>query len=296
MTRLSEAEVTGDTALVRSLLSQLSDRSRFPAKVLIFREDARPGYFGTWTRSSRFVGPRTPFAKDVLQFDYGYDSGEEWEDEPSGDADDVVDGEDEEIDSEDRDSDLDDWLVDDDEELDGPPSRELSQPPDVPLLPQKRKPEDADKKIGKKRKVVVPLVPFVKGPCWESTIGKCEYAPFSAYKIRHFNGTLSSFYLSEALLSVEVQTRLFRSIHLRLCQLAQKRQIQRCLLTSMVPLLHIARMFPLSLLLQYPLRQLHLPFLPLSRRNPHIVGRRLPFRTLTCLSLLTRSQRCKRLV
>lgn len=39
---------------------------------------------GTWTQSSTVVGPRTPFAKDTLLFDYSYDSGEEWEEPEEG--------------------------------------------------------------------------------------------------------------------------------------------------------------------------------------------------------------------
>ena len=76
MTQLTEAEVAGDDGEVRRLLELLRDRGAIPAKVLIFDEDARPGYFGTFTRNSREVGPRAPFARDVVQVDYTYDSGE----------------------------------------------------------------------------------------------------------------------------------------------------------------------------------------------------------------------------
>lgn len=196
MTQLSEAEIAGDVNVVRSLLSKLTDRTLFPAKVMIFHEDARPGYFGTWTRSSQNVGPRTPFAKDVVELDYGYDSGEDWEEEPNEDADDVVaDGEDDEGDADDQDSDMDDWLVDDDGDPGTPLEERMASPllPDIPLpaIP-KRKAEDAEKKLAKKRKVVVPLVPFAKGPCWESSIGECEYEPFRPYQMRLFNGVSSS--------------------------------------------------------------------------------------------------------
>lgn len=181
----------GDISLVRSLLSQLEERTLFPVKVFIFKEDARPGYFGTWTRNSRIIGPRSPFAKDVLIFDYSYDSGEEWEEEVAGDADDVVeDAEDEDVDAEDADSDLDSWLVDDDEEPEITLDDRDSSPPLVPVFPQpaKRKAEEGEKKLGKKRKVVVPLVPFSRGPCWESSIGHCEYDLFHPYRVQLFNG------------------------------------------------------------------------------------------------------------
>ncbi len=172
VTRLSEAEVTGDTGLVRDLLTKLSDRTVVPAKVFIFADDARPGYFGTWTRSSKTIGPRTPFHRDTLEFDYAYDSGEEWEEEPPGEADDVVDDEEDEGEAEDPDSDMDDWLVDDDDEEPGTPleDREVSFLPDVPRV-SKRKPEATENKPPKKRKMVVPLVPYAKGPY----MGRCYW-------------------------------------------------------------------------------------------------------------------------
>ncbi len=190
VTQLSEAEVTGDTTAVRALLAKLSDRSIIPAKVFIFKEDARPGYFGTWTRTSSTIRPRRPFDKDVIQLDYGYDSGEEWEEEPAGDADDVIEDDEDDGDGDDVDSDMDSWLVDDDED-EGHISLDHMDLdlPDVDLSrPQKRKIDESEKSLSKKRKVVVPLVPFVKGPFWESSLGQCAYEPFNAYRIRLFNG------------------------------------------------------------------------------------------------------------
>ena len=192
MSQLSEAEISGNDDLVREILAKLRDRDLLPAKALCFHEDARPGYFGTWTRSSKVIGPRRPFAKDTLVFDYGYDSGEEWEEEPVGE--DVADdAEDEEADADDADSDADSWLVDDDEEIADLASlaRGSSPPPMFDLSTisaSKRKADDGDHKIGKKRKVVVPLVPFAKGPILESTVGEIEYEPFRPYTIQLFNG------------------------------------------------------------------------------------------------------------
>ncbi|RXW17972.1 hypothetical protein EST38_g7884 [Candolleomyces aberdarensis] len=192
MNQLSEAEVAGDDHIVRQLLAKLQDRALFPPKVFIFHEDARPGYYGTWTRSSRIIGPRRPLAKDLLTFDYGYDSGEEWEEEPAGE--DVADDDEEEEDGEEPDSDADSWLVDDDEEaepvnLDDFDSLSPPEIWDLPPPPSKRKADDSEKKHSKKRKVVVPLVAFAKGPCWEERIGECSYDPFKAYRIQLFNDT-----------------------------------------------------------------------------------------------------------
>ncbi|KDR81817.1 hypothetical protein GALMADRAFT_240043 [Galerina marginata CBS 339.88] len=194
MSQLSEAEISGNDDLVRTLLAKLGDRELLPAKAFHFHTDARPGYFGTWTRSSRVVGPRRPFAKDTLVFDYGYDSGEEWEEEPAGE-DVAEDGEDEDGDADEPDSDLESWLVEDDNEPAdlSALSRNSSPPPifDFPNAPPppKRKAEDEERKMGKKRKVVVPLVPFAKGPLFESTIGDCQYEPFKPYAIQLFNDT-----------------------------------------------------------------------------------------------------------
>ncbi|KAI0361890.1 hypothetical protein OH77DRAFT_1499732 [Trametes cingulata] len=197
--QLTEAEVAGDDTTVRRLLALLRSRRALPAKVLVFAEDARPGYFGTFTRSSREVGPRTPFARDVVAVDYGYDSGAEWAEEDSGEADDVVEGDGEEEDGEDgeEDSDLDSWLVDDDEVEDpGTPIEERMGSPgfDFPPLPGpnagKRKKEEKERHgASKKRRVIVPLVPFAKGPEWEPVIGRCKYEPFNAYRIQLFNDT-----------------------------------------------------------------------------------------------------------
>ena len=205
--QLNDAEIAGDTSRVRHLLNILRDRKMLPAKVLIFHEDARPGYYGSWTKNSRTVGPRKPFACDPAR-DYGYDSGEEWEDEGPGDADNVDDDEDEEGEGEEVDSDLESWLVDDvDAEEDIPDDRDLSPSLlDIPLpshkrkalsptlldispSARKRKAEVTSKQSEKKRRVVVPLVPYAKGPLWESVIGHCEYDPFKSYRIQLFNGT-----------------------------------------------------------------------------------------------------------
>ncbi|GJE86884.1 CAF1A domain-containing protein [Phanerochaete sordida] len=196
--KLNEAEVAGeDDQEVRKLLALLRDRTKIPAKVLIFHEDQRPGYFGTWTRNSREVGPRQPFGKDVVSIDYSVDSEAEWEDEEEGDV--LEDaGEEEEEDggaAEDVDSELDDWLVDDDEPVEpGTPIDERFGSPDFPPLPapSKRKVKEEEKekeKKPKKRRVVEQLVQFEKGPCWESTLGQCAWEPFKAMRIEFFNDT-----------------------------------------------------------------------------------------------------------
>lgn len=201
MTRLSEAEVSDDTAAVRALLSELQDRTRIPAKVLIFHKDERPGYFGTFTRHSRLIKPRKPFSRDDIAIDYAYDSGAEWGEEEEGVGDDVLGDSDDERDDEEESDDLDGWLVDGEGEEVATPveEREGLESFPFPLVPEsskskrkagKEKEKDADGKA-KKRKVVVPLLPFVKGPCWETEIGECAYEPFNPYRIQLFNGWFS---------------------------------------------------------------------------------------------------------
>ena len=136
--------------------------------------------------------------KDDAVIDYGYESGDDWEEEEGGEDVDGGDGEEDEEASADED-DMDGWLVGDDEEDERAvtPIEEREgfsvDPLDFPPLEtqKKRKAETQEKKDegrGKKSKVVVPLVPFVKGPCLESEIGRCEYEPFAQYRIQFFNG------------------------------------------------------------------------------------------------------------
>ncbi|KAJ3508632.1 hypothetical protein NLJ89_g5647 [Agrocybe chaxingu] len=193
MSQLSEAEIGGNDELVRDITDKLRDREFLPAKAFCFHEDSRPGYFGTWTRSSKIIGPRTPFAKDTLVFDYGYDSGEEWEEEPAGE-DVAEDADDDDGDADEQDSDMDSWLVDDDEEPVDLSSLGRNSPPPLfdfpgPQPQPKRKAEDEQAKTSKKRKTVIPLVPFAKGPIWETTVGECLYDPFNPYAIQLFNDT-----------------------------------------------------------------------------------------------------------
>ncbi|KAH9171528.1 hypothetical protein EDB89DRAFT_2243493 [Lactarius sanguifluus] len=182
MARLSEAEVSDDTAVVRALLSELHDRTRTLAKVFIFHEDERPGYFGTFTKRSRLIKPRRPFARDDIVIDYSYDSGAEWGEEEEGGGDEIMGDSDDERDDEEESDDLDGWLVDGD---DGEGSNTGGK--------HKRKVEKEKETVTecktKKRKAVVPLVPFIKGPCWETEIGDCEYDPFKHYRIQLFNDT-----------------------------------------------------------------------------------------------------------
>lgn len=187
LNELTEAEVAGDISAARSLLNLLEDRATIPAKIFIFHEDTRPGYFGTWTRISTTIGPRRPLARDVVAIDYSYDSSEEWEEENPGDADDVADDNDDEDDEGDPgdDSDADSWLVDDDVEAVVPMNGV-----DAPPFSKRRLEGASGAGSSYKKRRVVPLVPFVKGPVWDPTIAKTVEDAFKPFRVRFFNGML----------------------------------------------------------------------------------------------------------
>nr|CAD7589349.1 unnamed protein product [Timema genevievae] len=68
-------------------------------KCLLFAENRRPPYWGTWTKKSSLIGPRRPFGKEEKLFDYEVDSDDEWEEEEPGES---LHGSDDEKESEDE--------------------------------------------------------------------------------------------------------------------------------------------------------------------------------------------------
>ncbi|KAF0429403.1 chromatin assembly factor 1 subunit A-domain-containing protein [Gigaspora margarita] len=77
-------------------------------KLLQFEENYRPPYYGTWTKSSKIISGRCPFAKDTSILDYEYDSDLEWEEEEEGEE---LKSDDDDDDPEDEDPRDDDWIV-----------------------------------------------------------------------------------------------------------------------------------------------------------------------------------------
>ncbi|KAH8550494.1 hypothetical protein BGW37DRAFT_66327 [Umbelopsis sp. PMI_123] len=84
-------------------------RSMLKMKFLQFKEDIRPAYWGTWTKRSKKVLPRRPFAKDTEFLDYDHDSEAEWE--PEGEGEDIKSGDEEDEDVDIADPDDAGWLV-----------------------------------------------------------------------------------------------------------------------------------------------------------------------------------------
>ena len=168
----------------------LEDRTAIPAKVFIFHEDTRPGYFGTWTRISSTIRPRRPFARDVVAIDYSYDSSEEWEEECPGEADDVADDNDDDDEGDvGEDSDADSWLVDDDNDDDVEAVVPVDGADSVPFPKRRLEGANGTGNSYKKRRVV-PLVPFIKGPVWDPSITKTAEEVFIPFRVRFFNGNV----------------------------------------------------------------------------------------------------------
>ena len=116
-------------------------------KHLQYAEDVRPAYNGTFTRRTNLT-PRNPFKKDTDVFAYDYDSEAEWEFEPE-------DGEN-----------LDDESAADDEDM-GSMMGDSGDEEDRAFLDDEDD-EAAGTKRGKPgKRFVAPLVPMIKGVCWE---------------------------------------------------------------------------------------------------------------------------------
>ncbi|KAG8764284.1 hypothetical protein FRC11_005088 [Ceratobasidium sp. 423] len=179
MQELTDAEVVGDSKTVRRLTNLLKNRRMLPAKLFHFHENARPAYYGTWTKSSPHIGPRRPFGKDE-SLDYDYDSGEDWEEEGDGEVI-VSDGSDEE--DEGSEDDEEGWLVDDEVEAEEVPRDAMDESGDAIV---KRKAKSSNERDNKRRKVEK-LAPFQKGPCWEEEIGLCSHDAFNPYRIQLLN-------------------------------------------------------------------------------------------------------------
>lgn len=107
-----ESDVLGEGAAeaARAGLTKLRD---VQMKYVLFHTDLRPGWVGTWTRSSAVVGPRTPYGQDLVQLDYALDSDAEWEAPEEGDGEEIADEDEDDAESDNSDYDDSDWLEDD---------------------------------------------------------------------------------------------------------------------------------------------------------------------------------------
>ncbi|SNX81528.1 uncharacterized protein MEPE_00233 [Melanopsichium pennsylvanicum] len=205
---VTESDVLGGNAQEQAAqaLETLQDRNKVQVKLLQFESDRRPGWYGTWTKSTNLIGPRCPLGQDPVSLDYSYDSDADWEELGQVEGEDVQDGEEKEesVLDDDEDSEMDDWLVDDLEVEEEEEARLAANVMDADdeivevdfkgtrlspvavttnlLHPKKKK---KVKLLG--RRFDSKLVPFSTGPHWEIEFGKCEYELFSSYRIEFLN-------------------------------------------------------------------------------------------------------------
>ncbi|KAJ1030427.1 hypothetical protein NDA16_001336 [Ustilago loliicola] len=206
---VTESDVLGGNAQEQAekALETLQDRSKVQLKLLQFESDRRPGWYGTWTKSTNLISARCPLGQDPVSLNYSYDSDADWEEMGQVEGEDVQDGEgDEEKESladEDEDSEMDDWLVDDLEveeeeerlaamEVDGDDEIVEVDAKGLPVPPAPKvevtnllHPKKKVKLLG--RRFDSKLVPFSTGPHWEAEFGKYEYELFSSYRIEFLN-------------------------------------------------------------------------------------------------------------
>lgn len=206
---VTESDVLGGNAQEQAekALEALQDRNKVQLKLLQFESDRRPGWYGTWTKSTNLIGPRCPLGQDPVSLDYSYDSDADWEEMGQVEGEDVQDGEEKEDDSvmdDDEDSEMDDWLVDDleveeeeeqqrlaamdvdDDEIVEVDAKGLPVPP-APVTTDLLHPKKKKKVKLLGRRFDAKLVPFSTGPHWEAEFGTCEYELFSAYRIELLN-------------------------------------------------------------------------------------------------------------
>ncbi|XP_054645236.1 chromatin assembly factor 1 subunit A [Dunckerocampus dactyliophorus] len=145
------------------------DRKQFgPMKLLLFHENYRPAYWGTWRKKSSHITPRCPLRQDKDLLDYEVDSDEEWEEEEPGESLSHSEGEDEEEGGEDDDDDDDGFFVphgylsDDEGALEEEDGGDLEKQ----KLQQKLKAREWDELMSTKNKMRV-LQPLVRGCIWE---------------------------------------------------------------------------------------------------------------------------------
>lgn len=145
---------------------------------------------GTWTKSSWFVGPRTPFALDP-NIDYAIDEGLDWEQENLDEGAMDVEEDEEPEESEDDDDEMGSWLASDDE-LDEEPRRIMDDPfgGGDPLGMPVIKPR-ASKESKLPPRKFEKLVQFQKGPVWESGLGDVAWKGFEQFRICVLNGELT---------------------------------------------------------------------------------------------------------
>ncbi|XP_035636191.1 chromatin assembly factor 1 subunit A-like isoform X2 [Oncorhynchus keta] len=137
-------------------------------KLLQFRENYRPAYWGTWRKNSPHISPRCPLRQDKDLLDYEVDSDEEWEEEEPGESLSHSEGEDNDNDGgENDDDDEDGFFVPHGYLSDGEGALEEEEggDPEKQKVRQKLKAREWDELMAKKKVKVLEAV--VRGCVWE---------------------------------------------------------------------------------------------------------------------------------
>ncbi|KAJ8362933.1 hypothetical protein SKAU_G00117640, partial [Synaphobranchus kaupii] len=143
------------------------DRQRYGRmKLLQFRENYRPAYWGTWNKKTTLISPRCPLRQDKELLDYEVDSDEEWEEEEPGESLSHSEGDDDDEGGEDDDDD-DGFFVPHGYLSDGEGALEGEESGDVEKqkVRQRLKAREWDELMAKKLKLKV-LQAVVRGCVW----------------------------------------------------------------------------------------------------------------------------------
>ncbi|XP_067824215.1 chromatin assembly factor 1 subunit A isoform X2 [Heptranchias perlo] len=134
-------------------------------KLLQFRENHRPAYWGTWQKKSMKVNPRNPLAKDEQLLDYEVDSDDEWEEEEPGESLSHSEGDDDdEADDEDDD---DGFFVPHGYLSEGEGATDEGENPEKQKIRQRMKAKEWDELMKEKKFQV--LQPTLIGCFWENS-------------------------------------------------------------------------------------------------------------------------------
>ncbi|GAA6033097.1 hypothetical protein NBRC10512_001538 [Rhodotorula toruloides] len=209
--KINDASLT--TQDTSELYDLLNDRLKIKVKLLKFHEDLRPGYVGTWTKTSVMVGARNPLGRETFHLNYDVDSEAEWEEEPDDpDAEDIgSDGGEDDVDGEaGENSDADSWLAEDDEieyeegyDADGDMVMQAAEnggrlpgeeDDDVVVMsdPQAEKEREAKKRKAEKERrkrkgLDGPILPLVKGLIWQEDVDTVAEPVFKSMRIHFLN-------------------------------------------------------------------------------------------------------------
>lgn len=183
------------------------------------------GSLGTFSKTSKLIRPRKPFAKDTCLFDYDYDSEDEWDEEEAGDGEDVNsdDARSQGSDEADSQDELDDWMCEDNEieyeegfEADG---SEIQKDPTIAARDRAiAKKERSAKDSLARSKAPKALVPVSRGPVWEPQYGHQLHSAFESMSICFLNGEVSLAFALRDITLTAVSRRCptwSRSVHFR---------------------------------------------------------------------------------